>query len=65
MKREELKLCEHPKNMIKIINNGGIWCASCGETNILKPNKVLNDKKEIMFEGNGRECNEWINKQNN
>ena len=62
MKAKE-KLCEHPKNMRAIINNGGIYCKKCSETNILKQNRVLNNDGKVVFEGDGIECNKWINKQ--
>lgn len=58
---KKAKHCEHPKNMHEVINNGGVYCKSCNQTNLYKPHFVKNDKGKIVFEGDAMECAKFLN----
>ena len=61
---KEPKWCEHPKHLEEVINNGGIWCTVCGQTNLLKRFWVVDDDGEKLFNGNARACSKFVNKKN-
>lgn len=63
LKKDE-KCCEHPKHLTEVINNGGVYCTVCGQTNIYKEHYVRNSKGGISYIGDARACAKFINKRN-
>ena len=61
---KEPKWCEHPKQSEEVIDNGGIYCGVCGQTNLYQDHAVTDGKGNIVYHGNARDCARYVNKKN-
>jgi RNase P subunit RPR2 len=60
----EDKKCKHQNHQTEALNNGMVWCTSCGAIDLYHY-RVRDEKEQIVFEGNIWECEEWMAKEEN